>query len=79
MFYIRWHSADTVGHSFPKGICETTIRLRMRHGKTTFLQETLNCVGKSLKGSMQKRISLKGMQLNFDIEGSWRQILSRLF
>lgn len=42
---ISWHSADTLGHSFPTAECETTIRLRMSNGKTTVLQQSLNCVG----------------------------------
>ena len=46
---INWHCADTVGHSFPRAKCETTIRLRMRKGKTTFLQQSLTECGLSLK------------------------------
>lgn len=38
---ISWHSADTLGHIFPRAECETTIRLRMRNGKTTILQLSL--------------------------------------
>lgn len=38
VLYISWHSADTLWHSFPEAKCETTIRLRMRNGKTTVLQ-----------------------------------------
>lgn len=38
---ISWHSADTVGHSFPRAKCRTTIRLRMTKGKTTILQQSL--------------------------------------
>jgi hypothetical protein len=38
---ISWHSADMLRHSFPRTECETTIRLRMRKGKTTILQLSL--------------------------------------
>ena len=53
---ISWHSADTLGHSFATAECETTIRLRMRNGKTTVLQQSLNCVGVSLEGSVGKGV-----------------------
>lgn len=35
---ISWHSADMLGHSFPRAECRTTIRLRMKSGKTTILR-----------------------------------------
>lgn len=35
--YCLLASADTLGHSFPGAECMTTIRLRMRNGKTTIL------------------------------------------
>lgn len=34
---INWHSADTLGHIFST----SKIRLRMRNGKTTILQQSL--------------------------------------
>ncbi len=38
---ISWYSADTLGHSFAKAECGTTVRLRMKDGKTTVLQQSL--------------------------------------
>ena len=42
---ISWHSADTLGHSFPRTECRTTVILRMMSGKITIFGQSLNCVG----------------------------------
>ena len=54
VLYISWHSADTLWHRFPKAKCETTIRLRMRKGKTTFSRLSLKSAEKSLKSVSNK-------------------------
>ena len=76
---ISWHSADTFGHSFPIAECETTIRLRMRNGKTTVLQQSLNCVGVSLEGIVGKRVIVEKYVIVIEFEMRSESLLLRLF
>ena len=47
---ISWHSSDTLGHSFSKIECRTTVILRMTKIRKGFSQLSLKSVRKSLKG-----------------------------
>ena len=76
---ISWHSADTSGHIFPRAECETTIRLRMRNGKTTVLQQSLNCVGVSLEGIVGKRVIVEKYVIVIEFEMRSESLLLRLF
>ena len=76
---ISWHSADTLGHSFTTAECETTIRLRMRNGKTTVLQQSLNCVGVSLEGSVGKGVIVEKYVIVIAFEMRSESLLLRLF
>ena len=76
---ISWHSADTLGHSFPAVEGETTIRLRMRNGKTTVLQQSLNCAGVSLEGSAGKGVIVEKYVIVIEFEMRSEAILLRLF
>ena len=47
---ISWHSADTLGYSFSRIKCRTTVILRLMKIRKGFSQLSLKSVGKSLKG-----------------------------
>ena len=76
---ISWHSADTLGHSFPAAEYETTIRLQMRSGKTAVLLQSLNCVGVSLEGIVGKRAIVEKYVIVIAFEMRSESLLLRLF